>query len=102
MAQFGERRKPEPTVDLVITSAVRDSRGLVTIGLDAAPGEEDKTAGGSLIVINAPPAFEDAVIGSTVSVSKSRVLMLGLKWGERIGADRMKLVTRRKLQVEEV
>lgn len=77
-----------------ITLAVREPDGNVRIRL--RPVDPDKRGERvDMIVVNAPPAFEDAVIGIEVEGQDGFLKVAGRRWAERVGKNKLKLVPRR-------
>jgi hypothetical protein len=77
-----------------ITLAVRESDGTVRIRLrPAIPDARRERV--DMIVVNAPPSFEDAVIGVEVEGQDGFLKVAGRRWAERVGKNKLKLVPRK-------
>lgn len=91
---FGGKVKREPATDAVIRSAVAGTKsGTVVMNLEPPP-DKDFLVDVTLTVINAPAGFVEGVPGTMISITATKVLVGGKVWGERIGQDRMKLVSK--------
>jgi hypothetical protein len=79
-----------------ITLATRNEDGTVTIRLRPVDGPRSEKA--DMVVVNAPATttFEEAVVGIQVEGDRAGVLLVaGVKWAERVGRNRLRLVKKK-------
>jgi len=86
---FGQKAGPHIPAEAVITDVDRNPDGTATLIVQASA--KSKT-GVVMLVINPPGLYFDAVIGTRVVVLRDWLTVAGVKWAERIGKTRLRLV----------